>query len=163
MHLNENFFEKLIFWKLLKPVIIIARYVKPNGTMAIDKSQRSRLTFDLSLEVTLIHCHRPEAFYQILTCLIWALRVHVTYLFTKCITESSGSPDWLIQYCLSSTSSRVTEMVSMKMPCGECFQKCLSAYNMISLWLNTVIPIIVMIWLPKMTQDISIEGLSVGI
>ena len=98
------------------------------------------------------HCHRPEAFYQILTCLIWALWVHVTYLFTKCVTESCDSPDWLIQYCLSSASSRVTETVSMKMPCGECFQKCFSAYNMISLWLNTVISIIVMIWLPKMTR-----------
>ena len=32
------------------------------------------------------------------------------------------------------------------------FSKMLSAYNMISLWLNTVIPIIVMIWLPKMTR-----------
>ena len=98
------------------------------------------------------HCHRPEAFYQILTCLIWALWVHVTYLFTKCVTESCDSPDWLIQYCLSSASSHVTETVSMKMPCGECFQKCFSAYNMISLWLITVIPIIVMIWLPKMTR-----------
>ena len=98
------------------------------------------------------HCHRPEAFYQILTCLIRALWVHVTYLFIKCVTESCDSPDWLIQYCLSSASSRVTEMVSMKMPCGECFQKCFRAYNMISLWLNTVIPIIVMIWLPKMTR-----------
>ena len=99
-----------------------------------------------------LHCHRPEAFYQILTCLIWALWVHVTYLFTKCVTESCDSPDWLIQYCLSSASSRVTETVSMKMPCGECFQKCFSANNVISLWLNTVIPIIVMIWLPNMTR-----------
>ena len=98
------------------------------------------------------HCHRPEAFYQILTCLIWALWVHVTYLFTKCVTESCDSPDWLIQYCLSGASSCVTETVSMKMPCGECFQKCFSANNMISLWLNTVIPIIVMIWLPNMTR-----------
>ena len=32
------------------------------------------------------------------------------------------------------------------------FQKCFSANNMISLWLNTVIPIIVMIWLPNMTR-----------
>ena len=40
--------------------------------------------------------------------------VHVTYLFTKCVTESCDSPDWLIQYCLSSASSRVTETVSMK-------------------------------------------------
>ena len=97
-------------------------------------------------------CHRPEAFYQILTCLIRALWVHVTYLFTKCVTESCDLPDWLIQYCLSSPSSRVTETVSMKMPCGECFQKCFSAYNMISIWLNTVISIIVIIWLPKMTR-----------
>ena len=70
----------------------------------------------------------------------------------KCVTESCDSPDWLIQYCLSSASSRVTEMVSMKMPCGECFQKCFSANNMISLWLNTIIPIIVMIWLPNMAR-----------
>ena len=60
--------------------------------------------------------------------------------------------NWLIQHCLSSVSSRVTETVSMKMPCGECFQKCFSAYNIISLWLNTVIPIIVLIWLPKTTR-----------
>ena len=73
-------------------------------------------------------------------------------LVTKCVTESCDSPDWLIQYCLSSASSRVTETVSMKMPCRECFQKCFSANNMISLWLNTVIPIIVMIWLPNMTR-----------
>ena len=98
------------------------------------------------------HCHWPEAFCQILTCLIWALWVHVTYLFTKCVTESCDPLDWLIQYYLSSASSRVTETVSMKMPCGECFQKCFSAYDMISLWLNTVLPIIVMIWLPKMTR-----------
>ena len=32
------------------------------------------------------------------------------------------------------------------------FSKMFSACNMISLWLNTVIPIIVMIWLPKMTR-----------
>ena len=38
------------------------------------------------------HCHRPEAFYQIMTCLIWALWVHVTYLFTKYVTESCDSP-----------------------------------------------------------------------
>ena len=53
----------------------------------------------------------------------------MTYLIIKCVTESCDSPDWLIQYCLSSVSSRVTEMVSMKMPYGECFQKCFSAYT----------------------------------
>ena len=51
----------------------------------------------------------------------------MTYLFTKCVTESCDSPDWLIQYCLSSASSRVTETVSINMPCEECFQKCFSA------------------------------------
>ena len=32
------------------------------------------------------------------------------------------------------------------------FSKMFSAYNMISLWQSTVIPIIVMIWLPKITR-----------
>ena len=36
----------------------------------------------------------------------------MTYLFTKCVTESCDSLDGLIQYCLSSASSRVTETVS---------------------------------------------------
>ena len=110
------------------------------------------LLFEHHAILCIPHCHRPEAFYQILTCLIWALWVHVKYLLTKCVTESCDSPDWLIQYCLSSASSHATETVSMKMPCGECFQKCFSANNMISLWLNTVIPIIVMIWLLNMTR-----------
>ena len=56
------------------------------------------------------------------------------------------------QCCLSSASSRVTETVSMKMPCGECFQKCFRAYNMINIWLNTVMPNVFMVWLPKMTR-----------
>ena len=45
----------------------------------------------------------------------------MTYLFTKCVTESCDSPDLPIQYCLSSASSRVTETVSLKMPCGDFF------------------------------------------
>ena len=80
---------------------------------------------------------------------------HCRNMWHICLPNASQScdwPDWLIQYCLSSTSSRVPETVSMKMPCGECFQKCFDAYNIISLWLNTVIPIIVMIWLPKMNR-----------
>ena len=32
-------------------VIILTRYVKPNETIAINKFQRSRLTFDLSAKV----------------------------------------------------------------------------------------------------------------
>ena len=70
------------------------------------------------------------------TCLLWDIT-----------TENS-----CLCCCLSSSSSRVTERVSIKMPCGECFHKCFSAYNMICQWLNTVIPIIVMIWLHKMTR-----------
>ena len=53
MHLNGNVFEKFFFLKTVEAkVIIITRFVKPNGTMTINKSQRSRLTIDLSLEVT---------------------------------------------------------------------------------------------------------------
>ena len=61
MHLNGNFFEKLIFLKTVEAkVIIITIYVKPNETMAISKSQRSRVTFDLSLEV--IHIEFPSIY-----------------------------------------------------------------------------------------------------
>ena len=53
MHLNGNFFEKMIFFKIVEAkVIIIARYVQPNETMTINKCQRSRLNFDPSAKVT---------------------------------------------------------------------------------------------------------------
>ena len=49
MHLNGKFFEKLIFLKtVVALVIILTWYVYPNETMAMNKYQRSRLTFDLS-------------------------------------------------------------------------------------------------------------------
>ena len=50
MHLNEKISEKLIFFlKTVEAlVIILTWYVKPNETMAINKFQRSRLTFELS-------------------------------------------------------------------------------------------------------------------
>ena len=52
MHLNGKFFEKLIFLKTVEAkVIILACYVKTNETMAINKFQRSRLTFALSAKV----------------------------------------------------------------------------------------------------------------
>ena len=52
MHLNRKFL-KVDFLKTVEAkVIIITRYVQPNGTMAINKSQRSSLTFDLSFEFT---------------------------------------------------------------------------------------------------------------
>ena len=41
MHLNKKFFEKLIFLNTVEAkVIILAWYVKPNETMAINKFQR---------------------------------------------------------------------------------------------------------------------------
>ena len=52
MHLNGKFFEKLIFFKTVEAqVIILTWYVKPNETMAINKFQRSRLTFNFSAKV----------------------------------------------------------------------------------------------------------------
>ena len=49
MHLNGKISEKLIFLKIVEAlVIILTRYVSANETMAINKFQRSRLTFDLS-------------------------------------------------------------------------------------------------------------------
>ena len=48
MHLNGKISEKLIYLKTVEAlVIILAWYVKPNETKAINKFQRSRLTFDL--------------------------------------------------------------------------------------------------------------------
>ena len=40
----------------------------------------------------------------------------------------------------------------MTWPCAECFQKCFGADNIIILSLNAVIPIIVMVWLSKVTR-----------
>ena len=55
MHLNGKIYEKLIFLKTVEAlVIILTWYVKPNETMAINKFQRSRLTFDLSAYVAYI-------------------------------------------------------------------------------------------------------------
>ena len=55
MHLNGKISEKLIFLKTLEAlVIILTWYVKPNETMAKNKFQRSRLTFDFSAKVAYI-------------------------------------------------------------------------------------------------------------
>ena len=52
MHLNVKIFEKLIFLKTVEAlVIILTWYVQPHETMAINKFQGSRLTFDLSAKV----------------------------------------------------------------------------------------------------------------
>ena len=49
MHLNGKISEKLIFLKTVEAlVIILSWYIQPNETMAINKFQRSRLSFDLS-------------------------------------------------------------------------------------------------------------------
>ena len=48
MHLNGKISEKLIFWKTVEAlVIILTWYIQPNETMAINKFQSLRLTFDL--------------------------------------------------------------------------------------------------------------------
>ena len=52
MHLNRKKFEN-DFLNTVEP-IILTLYVKPNETMAINKFQRSRLTFDLSANVAYI-------------------------------------------------------------------------------------------------------------
>ena len=52
MHLNGNFFWKVDFLNTIDAKdIILTWYVKPNETMAINKFQRSRLTFELSAKV----------------------------------------------------------------------------------------------------------------
>ena len=49
MHLNGKFFWKVDFLKPIEAeVIILTWYVLSNVKMAINKFQRSRLTFDLS-------------------------------------------------------------------------------------------------------------------
>ena len=49
MHLNGKISEKLIFLKTGEAlVIILTGYVNPYETMATNKFQRSRLSFDVS-------------------------------------------------------------------------------------------------------------------
>ena len=52
MHLNGIFFLKVDFLNTVEAkVIILTWYVKPNETMALNKFQRSRLTFYFSAKV----------------------------------------------------------------------------------------------------------------
>ena len=53
----------------------------------------------------------------ILTCLIRAMCVHVTYLFTNSVKISCDSPNWLIQSCYQSASSCVTETTFLTKKC----------------------------------------------
>ena len=47
-----DFFKRLtFFYSVEAKVIILISYVKPNETMAINKFQRSRLTFNFSAKV----------------------------------------------------------------------------------------------------------------
>ena len=52
MHLNGNFFEKLIFWILWKPKSLFSLCMF--NLVSINKFQRSRLIFDLSAKVAYI-------------------------------------------------------------------------------------------------------------
>ena len=59
MHLNGEFCEKFIFWKTVEAlVIILTWYVEPNETIAINKFQRSMLTFDLSAKLLILESHQ---------------------------------------------------------------------------------------------------------
>ena len=52
MHLNGIFFCKVDFWNTVEAKVnTLTRYVKSNETMAINKFQRSRLTFNFSSKV----------------------------------------------------------------------------------------------------------------
>ena len=59
MHLLGKLYEKLIFLKTVEAlVIILTWYVEPNETMAINKFQRSRLTFDLLAKSLILESHQ---------------------------------------------------------------------------------------------------------
>ena len=98
----------------------------------------NHLNLKLFIFMGLLPLSKPGSIFQILTCLIWALWVHVTYLFTDSIIKSCDSPDWSVQTCYQSASSHVT---------GNHFltQKCFSEENLIIVLLNTVIPIFVIV------------------
>ena len=53
------FFWKVDFLKTVEAlVIILTWYVKPNETMAINKFQRSRLTFDILAKSLILESHQ---------------------------------------------------------------------------------------------------------
>ena len=83
-------------------------------------------------------------------------------MFAKCVTKSCDAPDRLIQSCYQSVSLRATETASMTWSCAKCFQKCSTVENIIILSLNTVIPIIVMVWLSKVTH-VSTDRLFIAV
>ena len=58
MHLNVCFFKVDYLNIVETKVIILTRYVKPNETMAINKFQKLRLTFDLLAKVAHIGSHQ---------------------------------------------------------------------------------------------------------
>ena len=55
MHLNWKSFEKIFFNTVEAKVTIYTWYVKPYETIAINKFQRSGLTFDHSAKVSYIY------------------------------------------------------------------------------------------------------------
>ena len=66
MNLNGIFFWKVdIFNTVEAKVIILIWYVKPNETMAINKFQRSKLTFNFSAKVA--HIWVPSTHYNIVS------------------------------------------------------------------------------------------------
>ena len=93
MHLNVCFFWKFHFLKPVEAkVIILSWYVEPNETMAINKFQRSRLTFNFSAKVA--HIGVPSTHQNIVsseTTRPFELKFHIktpydrlAKIYTKC-------------------------------------------------------------------------------
>ena len=80
----------------------------------------------------------------------------MTYLFIDRVIKSCDSPDWLVQTCYQSASSLAIETKFLT-------QKCFSVENLIIVSLNTVIPIIVIVYSYQRLLDVSINGLFIAI
>ena len=109
---------------------------KKNGTLTGNKCKFHWNLMEIPHVSTALS--KPGSIFQILTCLISALWVHVAYLFTEYVTKiiCHDLHDWSIQTCYQSASSHVTETTFLT-------QKCFSVENLIIVSLNIVIPIIV--------------------
>ena len=104
MHLNGIFFWKFNFLKTVEAeVIILIWYVEPNETMAINKFQRSRLTFNFSAKVA--HIGVPSTHQNIVsseTTRPFELKFHMetpydrlAKIYTKCtghMTKMATTP-----------------------------------------------------------------------
>ena len=104
MHLNGIFFLKISFLNTVEAkFIILTWYVEPNETMAINKFQRSRLTFNFSAKVA--HIGVPSTHQNIVsseTTRPFELKFHMktpydrlAKIYTKCtghMTKMATTP-----------------------------------------------------------------------